>query len=54
MAIVTDRHYGPVADPDDPDDYRPNPEIAIVCAPVQSRGGRDQGTPPTRTRTRVG
>jgi hypothetical protein len=34
MAIVTVRHYEPVRFADDPDDFRPASEIAIVCDPA--------------------
>lgn len=39
MAIVTERHYQPLAFEDDPDDFRPDSELAIVLDP--SDGERD-------------
>lgn len=39
MAIVETRHYMPLATEEDPDDYRPDSELAIVIDPSGS-GGR--------------
>jgi len=36
MAIVVDRRYEPLLD--DPDDYRPNSQIALVCDPETPSG----------------
>lgn len=38
MAIVEDREYVSLASFDDPDDYRPNSELAIVIDPARSSG----------------
>ena len=34
MGIVDDRDYRPLAHPDDPDDYRPDSELALVIDPA--------------------
>lgn len=36
MSIVEDRNYQPLATPEDPDDYRPDSELAIVIDPSGS------------------
>lgn len=38
MAIVVGRRYEPLDDPDDPDDYRPNSEFALVFDPATPSG----------------
>lgn len=38
MAIVVDREYVPLASFDDPDDYRPDSELAVVIDPARSSG----------------
>ncbi len=43
MAIVVDRHYQAIAALDDPDDYRPNSELALVCDPAAPAGNFVRG-----------
>lgn len=38
MTIVEDREYRPLADEDDPDDYRPDSELAVVIDPSGVEG----------------
>lgn len=38
MAIIEDRTYVPLADEADPDDYRPDSELAIILDPARSTG----------------
>lgn len=43
MAIVEERHFRPLADEEDPDDYRPDSELAIVIDPSDSSDGHVAG-----------
>ena len=43
MAIVVNRDYMPLTFPDDPDDYRPNSQLAIVIDPSRPTGDFVQG-----------
>lgn len=43
MAIIVERQYQPVTAFDDPDDYRPNSEIALVIDPATPAGDFVQG-----------
>lgn len=43
MGIVEDRDFMPLAFEDDPDDYRPDSELAIVIDPAESSGGHVEG-----------
>lgn len=43
MAIVEERNYSPLAYEDDPDDYRPESELAMVLDPSRDEGGFVEG-----------
>ena len=43
MAVVENREYFPLAMEGDPDDYRPDSELAIVIDPSRGEGGHVEG-----------